>query len=1013
MTYNELKITTKQAENITFELFKIKGKAFPLPGYEDFNFRIKVVNEDGYVLKISRPEEDGNYLDFQQELLQYVEQKGANLIAPKVIKAKDGKAVPEIKDDFGNLRKVRLLTWIPGRTSDSINPQLDELRYSFGKHFGLLTSVLLGFDHSGAHRYSDWDLAQSLWTKEHIDLFDRKGKEVISYFQKNFETQQSSYRKLRKSIIHNDANNHNIIVSDELINPVVRAAIDYGDVIHTQTINDVAIACAYSIMGHEDPLAASLPLIKGYHNSKPLQEIELKHLYIAIAMRLILTITHAAINKRKEPDNIYLLICEKPAWEALHKWYDTNMYFAHFSFREVCGYTAHPNESLFKNWAHKHPFSFKGLFPVIAKNKIHHIDLSVSGSWVGHETDFNDLDFFQFKINKLQAKNPSKIIAGGYLEPRVLYTSPAYDKIGNFGRETRTIHLGIDCWLPSGTDVHALFDGEVVTAVNDEGDKEYGGLIILKHQTKDFDFFTLYGHLSVESVLNKNIGEKIKKGDCIGKLGIYPENGNWVPHLHFQIMLSMMNYKTDYPGVAYFNQIDVWKSICPNPNILFKSKELQLHKDISNEELIAYRKKNLGKSLSLQYKIPIKMVRGSGQYLIDQFGRKYLDTVNNVVHVGHEHPEVVKAGQKQMALLNTNSRYLHENINQLAQELIQTLPPELNVLHFVNSGSEANKLAIRMVKVATGAKDIIVSEVGYHGNANSCINISSFKFDGKGGHGAPEHTHIIPLPDNFRGKYRGKNTYKNYAKEVQFQIENIQSKGRKVGAFIIEPILSCAGQIELPKGFLSKAYEYVRAAGGICISDEIQIGCGRVGEVFWGFQLHNVIPDIVTIGKPLGNGHPLGAVACTQEIADKFANGMEYFNTFGGNPVSCAIGTEVLRTIKREKLQENAANVGKFLKRELKKLALEFPIIGDVRGQGLFLGIELVDVNLNPLPQQTGYLANRMKDFGILIGTDGADYNVVKIKPPIVFTKENARELIYYLRKIFKEDFMKNNIHTN
>ena len=328
-------------------------------------------------------------------------------------------------------------------------------------------------------------------------------------------------------------------------------------------------------------------------------------------------------------------------------------------------------------------------------------------------------------------------------------------------------------------------------------------------------------------------------------------------------------------------------------------------------------------------------------------------------------------------------------------------------MHFVNSGSEANELAIRMVKATTGERDITASEVGYHGNANMCIDISSYKFDGKGGKGAPEHTHVFPLPDAFRGKYRGENTGDRYANEVQKQIDVVQAKGRGVGAFIIEPIISSGGQIELPEGFLAKSYEAIRAAGGLCISDEVQTGCGRMGKTFWGFQLHDVIPDIVTIGKPLGNGHPLAAVACTQEVADKFANGMEYFNTFGGNPVSCAIGTQVLQTVKREELQKNALKVGEFLKTALKELAKEFPIIGDVRGQGLFLGIELVDANMNPLAEQTDYLANRMKDYGILMSTDGPDHNVLKIKPPIVFTKENATEVLFYLRKIFTEDFMK------
>ena len=211
----------------------------------------------------------------------------------------------------------------------------------------------------------------------------------------------------------------------------------------------------------------------------------------------------------------------------------------------------------------------------------------------------------------------------------------------------------------------------------------------------------------------------------------------------------------------------------------------------------------------------------------------------------------------------------------------------------------------------------------------------------------------------------------------------------------------------MPKGFLSKAYAAVRKAGGLCISDEVQVGCGRLGTSFWGFQLHNVLPDIITIGKPIGNGHPLAAVVCTEAVANSFANGMEFFNTFGGNPVSCAIGTAVLQTVKKEKLQENALEVGAFLKEQLLNLAKDFPIIGDVRGQGFFLGIELVDAQKKPLPEQTDYLINRMKDHGILMSSDGLDHNVLKIKPPLVFSKENAQQLLWYLRKILAEDVMR------
>ncbi|GGK42726.1 MULTISPECIES: aminotransferase class III-fold pyridoxal phosphate-dependent enzyme [Flavobacteriaceae] len=1005
MNYNSVKITTTEAEKILLNIYNLKGKATKLPGEVDFNFRVKIENSTSYILKISRPHEDLDCIDFQQKLLKYIVKKDSNLTVPKIIVDSKGNNISQIIDGFGKTRKVRLLTWISGRIWSSVNPQLDNLRFSLGNKCGLLTRTLQGFEHPKATRNFDWDIAQSLWTKKHLNLFNFDEKEIITYFQHKFENNVESYSKLRKSVVHNDANDNNIIVSENLINPKVEAIIDFGDAINTQIINDVAITL-YTTINENNPLAAALPIVKGYHNSFPLKEAELEHLYTAVAMRLIISVTKSAINKIKEPDNEYLQISEKPAWEILKRWHKIPADFALYSFRKACGFTAHPNEKKLNNWILENNFQLSELFPTIQKNKIQPLDLSVSSKWIGHQEAFNDLDLFEYKINKLQAKNPSKIIAGGYLEPRPIYTSEDFDTIGNNGRESRTIHLGVDFWLPSQTPVHTLFNGEIVVCYNNAGNKLYGGLIILKHTIQNFEFYTLYGHLSIESVSNKKIGDTIKKGDCIGYLGNRKENGSWVPHLHFQVLLALLDFKNDFPGVANFNEIEVWKSICPNPNLLFKTKGLQTKKETSNTELINFRKQYLGKSLSLQYKTPIKMVRGAGQYLMDEIGTKYLDTVNNVAHVGHEHFSVVKAGQEQMALINTNSRYLHENINALTSELLKTLPPELNVLHFVNSGSEANELAIRMAKAATGEKDIIASEVGYHGNSNMCVAISSYKFDGKGGDGAPEHTHVFPIPDNFRGKYTGNNTGKLYVHEVEKCIVNIHNKGRNVCAFIIEPIISCGGQIELPEDFLAQSYKLIRKTGGVCISDEVQTGCGRMGNTFWGFQLHNVVPDIVTIGKPLGNGHPIAAVACTQEIADKFANGMEYFNTFGGNPVSCAIASEVLKTIKRENLQENALKVGEFLKNELKLLAKDFPIIGAIRGQGLFLGIELVDHNLKPLAAQTDYLANRMKDHKILMSVDGPDHNVLKIKPPIVFSKENTEELLFYLRKILSEDFM-------
>lgn len=1004
--FTVLQVSIEEAERIALQHYGIQGEFSILPGEVDFNFKVKTREGTSYILKISRPDADRTYLEYQQKLLVHIAQADAEIAVPKLVPNNSGEEITKAANRNGDVRMVRLVTWVDGRIYHSVNPQLDGLRESLGASCGKIATALQNFDHPYAQRDFDWDIAQSLWTTEFTHLFSKEQREIITYFQERFRSVQPSYKQLRKGVVHNDANDHNVIVTEDVLEPKVKAVIDYGDAICTQYINDVAVACAYAVMDTNDPVTAALPLVKGYHEYFPLQEKELEHLYIAIAMRLIISVTKSALNKQKEPHNAYLQVSEKPAWELLRKWRDSNAQLAYYSFRAVCGYAPHPNHDKFEKWAKDQEFTIKDIFPETDKNGFYNIDLSVSSKWLGHENDYADPVRFQFKLDQLQAAHPDKMLAGGYLEPRYFYDTPAFYHQGNNGLEYRTVHMGVDFWAKDKTSVHAILDGEILTAADQGYVKGYGGLVIVKHHENELEFFTLYGHLSKSSISHLKVGDTVKAGDKIGALGSFSENGNWIPHLHFQILLDHLSLKDDFPGVGYYSKLSVIKSLCPDPNLLFRSKALNSQNIESNRDLLDYRKKHLGKSLSLQYEKPLQIVRGSGVYLIDQYGRRYLDTVNNVAHVGHENYRVVKAGQEQMALLNTNSRYLHPQINTLAKHLLDTLPKELSVLHFVNSGSEANELAIRMVKANTSSDQMIVSEVGYHGNTNACIDISSYKFDGKGGSGAPEHTHVFPLPDVYRGKYRGNDRSEKYAQEVQKLIDKIHRKDKKVGAVIIESIISCGGQIELPKGFLSAIFKMVRKAGGLCISDEVQVGCGRVGEAFWGFQLHGAVPDIVTIGKPLGNGHPLAAVACTPEVAEKFANGMEYFNTFGGNPVSCAIGTEVLKVVKEYKLQENAKIQGDYLKEKLWSLAKKFPILGDVRGRGLFLGFELVDFDRNPLPEQANYLKNRMKDFGILMSTDGPDNNVLKIKPPLVFNGENADTLLFYLEKILAEDFM-------
>ncbi|MFP2996937.1 aminotransferase class III-fold pyridoxal phosphate-dependent enzyme [Spongiivirga sp. MCCC 1A20706] len=405
------------------------------------------------------------------------------------------------------------------------------------------------------------------------------------------------------------------------------------------------------------------------------------------------------------------------------------------------------------------------------------------------------------------------------------------------------------------------------------------------------------------------------------------------------------------------------------------------------------RKKHSSKSLSLSYKKPIEMTRSALQYMYDEQGDTYLDAYNNIMIVGHCHPKVVTAGQQTMATLNTNTRYLYKQLNSYSEKLLAKFPKTFSKVFFVNSGSAATDLAIRLALTYTKKKKIAVVKHGYHGNTRSGIDVSHYKYANEGGSGKKEHIIQVPLPDTFNGKHTGNSqkTGKKYAKEA---IQKLTKHKNQLAAFIAEPIVGCGGQVPLAQGYLKMLYPKIRKHGALCISDEVQVGFGRLGDHFWGFEMHEVVPDIVILGKPMGNGHPIAAVVTTKEIATSFENGMEFFSSFGGNPVSCAIGEAVLDVIEDESLQQQAKTVGDHLKNKLKKLQKEFPKIGDVRGSGLFLGVEMITKKGKPNTKLASIIKNELRNRHILVSTDGPHNNVIKIKPPLYFNKENADVLV-------------------
>jgi len=426
---------------------------------------------------------------------------------------------------------------------------------------------------------------------------------------------------------------------------------------------------------------------------------------------------------------------------------------------------------------------------------------------------------------------------------------------------------------------------------------------------------------------------------------------------------------------------------------------------LGKPEILALRRSHFCAAQSVSYanRDPLLIVRGEGARLFDEQGRAYLDTRNNVCHVGHSHPHVAAAVAKQVATLNTNSRYLHPNICLLAKRLVATFPEDsgLEVCFFVNSGSEANDLAVRLAFARTQSRELVVVDHGYHGHTQQTIDISPYKFDHRGGEGAKPTVHKVPCPDTFRGQHRGPDAGERYAQYVESACRG--APGGQVAAFFVESGMSVGGVILPPAGYLPACYRAVRAAGGVCVADEVQVGFGRFGSHFWAFEQQGVTPDIVTMGKPFGNGMPLAAVVTTRAVAEAFDNGLEYFNTFGGNPVCSAAGLAMLDVLHEERLQEHAAAVGAHLQARLRALAQKRQLIGDVRGCGLFIGIELVRdrATLEPATPETSEVCTRMKEeHRILMSIDGPHDNVLVIKPPMCFAIADADQMLEALDEI-------------
>jgi 4-aminobutyrate aminotransferase-like enzyme/Ser/Thr protein kinase RdoA (MazF antagonist) len=998
------------ADEIAREVFGLSGTIRELPSERDRNFLIASTDGRSVVLKISHADESPEIIDLQHRALELLAERAPTLALPRVIPSAARRETETVHSSEGTSHIARVLTWVPGREWAEVSPHTPELLHSLGRMLGMLDRGLQGFAHPAAARDLKWDISRSAWVREHLARIEDPGRRaLVQRHLDRFESEVLPARgTLRRGVIHNDANDWNVIVgTGDAYERRVTGVVDLGDMLESVVVAEPAIGCAYAMQGKADPLGAAAEVVAGYHAEYPLSEPELAVLFPLICTRLAVSVVNSAEQRASFPEESYLTISETEAWATLERLETVHPRLAHYTFRAAAGLEPCPATPAVVRWLGTHADEIGPLLGI--EGPVEVLDLSIGSPLVETPEEPEDLPAFTRKIFERIRGAGAGLGIGRYDEARLLYSASGFQDLGEDREIPRTIHIGLDLFAPAGTAILAPLDG-TVERVRDNGmDLDYGPTLILRHEPAGGPVFhSLFGHLGRE-VLALQPGARVERGEPVATIGDIGVNGGWPPHLHLQLITDLLDRDGEFPGVARFDRRAVWKSLSPDPNLVAKLPSPLLrpaHRHTS--EILAGRRDHIGPSLSISYRRPLTIVRGWKQFLYDEDGLRYLDAVNNVPHVGHSHPKVVGAVREQMALLNTNTRYLHERLVEYAERLTATMPAPLSVCYFVNSGSEANELAIRLARAATGRRGMVVVEVGYHGNTTTLIDVSPYKHDGAGGSGPPAWVRKIPMPDDYRGAFRRGDAEagRKYAAAVTAATDALAGAGEPVAAFLAESLLSCGGQILLPAGFLAEAYRRTRAAGGVCIADEVQVGLGRVGTHCWGFETQGVVPDIVTMGKPIGNGHPLGAVVTTPEIARAFANGMEYFNTFGGNPVSCAAGLAVLDVMDSEGLQQNARDVGAYLLEGLRGLVARHPVAGDARGLGLFAGLELVRnrQTLEPAGPEASYAANRMRDCGILLSTDGPYHNVLKIKPPMCFSRADADRLVETLDLILSED---------
>ena len=953
------RLTLDQAAELARARFGVTGTVTELGSHQDRNFRIHT-DAATCVLKVSNPAIAPIELEAQNAALAHLRALGLDL--PAALQGIDGGEIQRVTID-GQTLDLRLLTYVHGQPlTDSLRLSDEQIR-SLGDVAGRIARGLHDFEHPGTDRVLQWDL--------------RRGGEVIDallHFVDN-DSHKGRLRAvtdaarrqlapvtadLRVQTIHGDLTDDNVVSRDDTTD-TISGVIDFGDVARGWLVAELAATCACVLYRSPQHPLAMLAAIEAFAARVPLTEGEISALWPLIVLRCAVLVVSGEQQVRLDGDNDYADANRAREWRAFETAADLDGAEVEALIRFTLTGTDAPIVTT------EHPLAGP-LDPAAI------IDLSVTsagydaGVWLERGID-----------ERIAADAAAQL---GHAVTRYGEYRLSQTRI-NTAEESVTLALGVEVFLPAGSQLTAPIPGTVVVVDSDT----------VRLEAAHFDLW-LTG-IDAAALDGQTVEAGADLGTALGTvLGTVPASSAGARHAARVARVTLQTSRLRGIRPPFFaapSHAALWQRVCPDPSPLLGLETAHSLADAG--ALLQRRDQSFARVQEHYYQAPPQIERGWQHHLIDTHGQAYVDMVNNVTTVGHGHPRIAEAARSQWSLLNTNSRFHYEELVRFTERLAALAPDPLDTVFLVNSGTEAVDLALRLALSYTGQDTVLAVREAYHGWSLAADAVSSSVADNpRALDTRPDWVHLVEAPNAVRGKYRGMQSASQYLDDLDGDLRDLADAGRTVAAFIAEPVFGNAGGVLLPDGYLAGVYERMRARGALCIADEVQVSYARLGKHFWGTEQQGVVPDIITIAKAMGNGHPLGAVITRRDIAERFSEEGPFFSSAGGSPLSCRIGLTVLDIMRDEGLQHNAEVVGRHLKQGLERLGERFDLIGAVYGMGLYLGVELVSdrAAFTPATGVAARLCDELLLRGCIVQPTGDFKNVLKIKPPLCLSIASA-----------------------